>query len=147
MSGNNVIVTGTGLEVPPVIGDLYASAIFQSGANGPFTLATGAPGILVTRLFITIDLLSTQGTAGNVVIQFNDVTSAKIFGQIAVFVPSAAPTKTAAQIGDNASSGFGFYYRPRVPNAVLQVQVASGGPLTAGSIRCAMNYALIAADT
>lgn len=147
MSGSNIIVTGNGLEMPPVIGDMYASAIFTSAAQGPFTLATGAPGILVTRLFVTIDLLSTQAVAGNVVGQFKDITSNVVFGQIAIFVPSAAPTKTAAQIGDNASSGAGFFYRPRVPNAVLQVSIVSGGPLTAGSIRVAMNYALIAQDT
>lgn len=147
MSGSNILVTGTGLEMAPVIGDLYASAIFTSATPGPFTLATGAPGIIVTRLFVTIDLLSTQTTAGNVVIQFKDVTANLVIGQIAVYVPAAAPTLNAAQLGATASSGTGYWYRSRVPNAQIQVSALSGGPLTAGNIRVAMNYALIAQDT
>ena len=147
MSGSNQLVSGTGLEMPPVIGDLYASAIFTSAAPGPFTLATGAPGILVTRLFITIDLLSTQGTAGNIVIQFKDVTANVVIGQIAVYAPTAAPTLNAAQLGASASSGTGYWYRSRAANAQIQVSAISGGPLTAGSIRVAINYALIAQDT
>lgn len=147
MSGSNILVTGTGLEMAPVIGDLYSSAIFTSVTPGPFTLATGSPGIIITRLFVTIDLLSTQGTAGNVVIQFKDVTASLVIGQIAVYVPTAAPTLTQAQLGATASSGTGYWYRSRVANAQIQVSALSGGPLTAGNIRCAINYALIAQDT
>ena len=147
MSGSNILVTGTGLEMAPVIGDLYASASFTSATPGPFTLATGSPGIIVTRLFISIDLLSTQTGAGNVVIQWKDLTANVVIGQIAVYVPNASPTLNAAQLGQSASSGTGYWYRSRVPNAVIQVSVLSGGPLTAGSIRTSMNYALIAQDT
>ena len=147
MSGSNTLVTGTGVEIAPVIGDLYSSAIFTSAAPGPFTLATGSPGILITRLFITIDLLSTQATAGNIVIQFKDTTANVVIGQIAVYAPTAAPTLNAAQLGASASSGTGYYYRSRAANAVIQVSALSGGPLTAGSIRVAINYALIAQDT
>ena len=147
MSGSNVIVSGNGIELPPIVGDLYASAIFAAGSNGPFTLATGSPGIIVTRLFISIDLLSTQTGAGNVIVQWKDTTANVVIGQIAVYVPNAAPTLNAAQLGQSASSGTGYWYRSRVPNAVIQVSAISGGPLTAGSIRTSMNYALIAQDT
>lgn len=143
MATSSTLVSGTGVELPPVIGDLYASAIFSSAAPGPFTLATGAPGILITRLFVTIDLLSTQATAGNILIRFKDVTANLTIGEIAVYAPTAAPTLNAAQLGASASSGAGYHYRSRVPNAQIQVSVASGGPLTAGFIRCAINYALI----
>lgn len=147
MSGANIWVSGTGVEMPPVIGDLYAAVAVTSATPGPFTLATGSPGIIVTRLFVSVDLLSQQAGAGNVVVQFKDTTANIVIGQIAVYVPNAAPTLNAAQIAGNATSGAGYYYRSRVPNAVLQLSVISGGPLTAGSIRCSMNYALIAQDT
>lgn len=147
MSGSNIFVTGTGLEMPPVIGDLYAAASITAATPGPFTLATGSPGILVTRLFVAVDLLSQQTGAGNIVVQFKDTTANVVIGQIAVYVPNAAPTINVAQVANNATSGAGYYYRSRVANAVLTLSVISGGPLTAGSIRCSMNYALIAQDT
>lgn len=147
MATSTTLVSGTGVELPPVIGDLYASAIFSSAAPGPFILATGAPGILITRLFVTIDLLSTQSPAGNIIIQFKDVTANQVIGQIAVYVPTASPTLNAAQVAPAVSSGTGYWYRSRVPNAQIQVAAISGGPLTAGFIRCAMNYALISQDS
>ena len=147
MSGNNIIVTGTGLEMPPVIGDLYSSFSFTSATPGPQTLATGLPGIIITRLFVSVDVLTTQATAGNVVIQFKDNTANVVIGQIAVYVPTAAPTLNMAQIGSTVSSGTGYWYRSRAASSVIQVSVISGGPLTAGSIRVAINYALIAQDT
>lgn len=146
MSGSNILVSGSGVELAPVIGDLYGSAIFSAGNPGPYTLATAAPGIVVTRLFIAVDLLTQQGTAGNIVVQWKDTVANVIIGQIAVYVPSAAPTLNMAQLATSASSGTGYWYRSRVANTTIQVS-ATGGPVTAGSIRVSMNYAIVTQDS
>lgn len=141
------LVSGNGVELPPLIGDLYAPFEFTAATPGPAILIPAVPGksFLVTRLFVQIDLLATKAASGNVFMHFEHIDSdgatvIQEIGKASVYVPQNTPAIGQAQIGSVVSSGTGYWYRSQKQNTSVRVHM-DNGPLTAGSIRVAVNYA------
>ncbi len=146
MSGSTTLVSGTGLEMANIIGDLY-SPVTLNTASGTTAqlLVTGAPGYVLTRLFVEVDASCTQAAGGMNTINFTDTGSGMIVGQYRVYIPAAFTPPTAPTGPQLASSGTGYWFRART--ALSTCTVALTTALTGGTIRCAVNYALVGQDT
>ena len=146
MSGSNIQVSGTGVEMAPVIGDLYSAATLNTASGTtPVVMVTGAPGYLVTRLFVEVDATCTVASAGMNTINFTDTGSGLVVGQYRVWLPATFTAPTGPTGPQLATTGTGYWYRSRTANSTLQVSLSTA--LTAGSIRVAVNYAIINQDT
>ena len=145
MSNQNILVSGAGMDLPAVIGDLYSAYTFNSSNLGPSTLVTGAPGYILTRLFVEVDPICTQASAGMATLNWTDSGSGLVVGQARIWIPATVTNPTVAQLASVASSGTGYWFRSR--NALSTCVVTLNSTLTAGSVRVAVNYALISQDS
>jgi hypothetical protein len=80
-----------------------------------------------------------------VTINFTDTGSGLIVGQYRVYIPAAFVAPTVPTGPQLASSGTGYWYRSRTAASTLTVGVNTA--LTAGTIRCSVNYAIISQDS
>lgn len=147
MTGSNILVSGNSDELPPLIGDDYAPAIFTAATPGPFTVipATVGKSFLITRLYVQIDLTSTIAVSGNVIVHFEHIdtdgtTVIQEIGQASVYIPHNAPAIQQAQIGSIVSSGTGYWYRSHKQNTSVRIRLENG-PLVLGFLRTAVNFA------
>ena len=146
MSGSNIWVAGTGIELPPIIGDLYAAATINSGTGtGTQTLVTGSPGYILTRILIAIDPTCTIASAGMIQIAFVDTGSGATVGALRAYVPASFTAPTVPTVSVPYISNSGYWFRSRSVGSTLTI--ASNTALTAGSIRASCNYALINQDS
>jgi len=146
MSGSNILVSGTGIELPPMIGDLYVPVTLNSAAGTtPQLMVTGAPGYLLTRLFVEVDASCTVSGGGMVSINFTDTGSGLSVSQYRVYIPATFTAPTVPTGPQLASTGTGYWFRARTPGSTLTVSLNTA--LTAGTIRVAANYALTTIDS
>jgi len=146
MSGSNILVSGAGQELPNVIGDLYAPVTLNAGAGTtPQLLVTGAPGYIITRLFVEIDASCTLASGGMVSINFTDTNSGLIVGQYRAYIPATFTPPSVPTGPQLATSGTGYWYRSRTANSTLTASISSA--LTSGTVRCAVNYAITTVDS
>ena len=146
MATTTTLVSGTGLELPPIIGDLYSPGTINAAqGTTPIVLVNGAPGYILTRLFVEVDATCTVSGGGMVTINFTDTNSSLIVGQYRVYIPATFTAPTVPTGPQLATSGTGYWYRSRTANSTCTVSTSVA--LTAGTIRCAVNYALINQDS
>jgi len=140
------LTSADGIELPNVIGDAYNAGIINAAqGTNPITLLTGNPGYILTRLFVEVDASCTMSSGGMVSINFIDTISGKNVGQYRAYIPATFTPPSVPTGPQLASTGAGYWFRSLNPNSSLQVSLNSA--LTGGTIRCAVNYALINQDT
>jgi hypothetical protein len=122
------------------VGNLY-NAVTLTSANGttPVTIITGAPGYYITDMGVQVDPLSTIGVASTISFGFTDSSSGAVF-MLLWFLPTTAPTKTAAE-NDRVVTGPGnLIWSSKVANSVLSVALPVA--LVTGSVRFFVRYGL-----
>jgi len=140
------LTSANGVELPNIIGDAYSAGIINAAqGTTPITLLTGNPGYIVTRLFVEVDASCVMASGGMVSINFVDTVSGQNVGQYRAYIPATFNPPSVPTGPQLASTGAGYYFRSLNPNSSLQVSVNNA--LTGGTIRCAVNYALIDQDT
>lgn len=137
MSGSNICVGDSGIEIPDFVGTDREAFVFTAGVTShTFFSAPDGGSYFINRVFFQVTTDAIIAVAGTLTLTFSDSNDGP-FATFQIFIPHTVAAPTVPTFGPAFETGAGFFFWPDSKETALSCTISPA--LTGGQLAMSMN--------